>query len=162
MNKKSNSFASFSVVQDKGRDRQPSEVNETNVKERMIPAILDFLEQSADIFGRYPDIDLYADGAIISVDADYRSYGIGSKLFRRLIELCRERNLPVLKVCATSNFTAKICEKFGMTNIFEIAYRDVKLDDLPSYNIAEPHTHARNYCLDLRKSIASDLWLTVS
>lgn len=116
----------------------------------MVYAMLKFMDKSANIFERYPDIDQYVDGAILSVNSAYRSCGIGSKLFNRLIELCRERDLFILKVFASSIFTAKICEKMGMTNIFEIAYSDAKLDNMPAFNIAEPHTHAFDYCLDLR------------
>lgn len=117
---------------------------------RTVNGVLNFMEQEADIFGRYPEIDHYIDGAILSVDGNYRSYGIGSKLFTALIELCRERNVPVLKVFCSSTFTARICEKFGLVNIFEIAYSDIKLDGLPSLNVPEPHTTARDYCIDLR------------
>lgn len=118
---------------------------------KIIEGILKFMEDSADIFGRYPDIDRYVEGCILSVHSGYRSYGIGSKLFRALFDLCREHN-AVLKVFCSSIFTAKICEKFGMELIFAIPYADVRLGNLPRLNVPEPHTIGRDFCIDLRNS----------
>lgn len=122
----------------------------TSKKWRMFLALIQFMDDAADIFGRYPEIDYCVSGGTLSVDPDYRSCGIGTKLFGRLVEMCSGRNLPMLEVYCTSLFTAKICEKFAMNKITEIAYRDIKLHNFPTLNIPEPHTHARNYILDLR------------
>lgn len=108
------------------------------------------MEVSANIFGHNLDVNTYVDGTILSVDSNYRSYGIGSKLFTALIALCKERNVPILKVFCSSSFTARICEKFGLKNTFEIPYRDIKLNNLPSADVPEPHSIARVYCLDFR------------
>lgn len=108
------------------------------------------MDESANIFGYNPDVETYVDGAILSVDSNYRSFGIGSKLFEALIALCRDRNVPILKVFCSSTFTARICEKFGLTKTFDIPYRDIKLDNLPTADIPEPHSIARVYCLDFR------------
>lgn len=118
---------------------------------RIINGIVGYMDQAANIFGDHPDIDSYVDGVILSVDKNYRSHGIGSKLFTALIALCRERNVPILKTFCSSFYTSKICEKFGMKKVFDIPYRDIQLDNLPSIDIAEPHSIARVYTLDFRQ-----------
>lgn len=118
---------------------------------RLIYGILNFMEQKADIFSRYSDIQRYVDGATLSVDPNYRSHGIATQMFQRLIELCKEKELPVLKVFCSSLYTAKLCERLGMTKVYETPFADVKLDGLPPFDVWEPHTFARNYSIDLRK-----------
>lgn len=117
---------------------------------RIFVALIEFMGDAADIFGRYPEIDYYVSGGTMSVDPAYRSLGIGFKMFHRLIELIRKQNLPMLKVFCTSLFTAKICEKLQMEKITEIPFSDIQLNNLPRFNVPEPHTHGFNYMLDLR------------
>lgn len=112
------------------------------------------MKASVNIFRYYPDVETYVDGAVLSVDRKYRSHGIGSKLFTALIALCKERNVPILKVVCSSSFTARICERLGLKKIFEIPYREMKLDDLPTLDIPEPHSIASVYCLDFRREVA--------
>lgn len=123
---------------------------------RTVNGILKHMNDASDIFKNNPDINCFIDGAILSVDNKYYSHGIGTKLFSGLFEKCKELNVPILKVMCSNLYTAKICAKFGLRIIYEIPYRDIQLENLPSVDVPEPHSIARVYCYDFR-SIINDL-----
>lgn len=119
-------------------------------KLRIVDGILKFMDNSVDLFGSYPEINCYVDAAILSVDTAYRGRGVGFKLFNGLIQLCKEKDIPFLKVFCSSSFTSRICEKLGLELVYQINYRDIPLENLTAPDIKEPHSIARVFTSDLR------------
>lgn len=109
------------------------------------------MDEITNLHEKYPEIDCYVDGAILSVNDAFRGQGIGLKLCSALVELCKKNNVPFIKVFCSSKFTAKICEKVGFKKTYEIPFRDIQLNDgLVAPDVPEPHSIARAYVGDLR------------
>lgn len=123
---------------------------EKQKKIRIMDGILEHMDQSADIFSNHSDIDCYVDATILSVNSEYRGHGIGSKLFNGLIDLCKTRNIPYMKVFCSSTFTSRICEKLGMKLVHQIHYRDIPMGDMTAPDVPEPHSIGRVFTCDLR------------
>lgn len=116
----------------------------------IVNGILKFMEEAVNVFHHHPEIECYVDGTILSVDSGYRGCGIGVNLFNGLIDLCRKKDIPIIEVFCSSTFTGKICAKLDFTLAYQIPYRDIQLDDLPSIDVPEPHSVAHSYIYDLR------------
>lgn len=106
------------------------------------------MDKSANVFGRFPNINSYAEAAFLSVDCQYRFHGIGSKLCTTAFNKYKEQNIPLVKALCSSRYSGKICERYGMKKIFSIPFSDMKLGDLPSLNIPPPHSIANVYCVE--------------
>ena len=108
-------------------------------------SICDYNENHFNVFEKHPEFEHYVDGTILSVGSKYRGCGIASKLMNGLLDLCKERNIPAVRVFASNNATSIICKKHDFENAFEIPYNQIVLDieDPPTLNVPEPHNYLR-------------------
>lgn len=105
---------------------------------------MEYIESQFDVFKRYPDIDTYLDGMILSVDASYRGCGIANRLALAGLDFMQQNYIKTYHIVCSSHFAARVFEKVGFTVAFELQYLDYVDENgenplLP----AKPHVSAK-------------------
>lgn len=89
---------------------------------------------------------------IVSVHKDRLREGIASRLFEFCIENGRAKNFPVISVDATSFFTSKIAEKFGMSCLSTVTYDEYnKHIGKQLFVASKPHSDIRTFAMFLNE-----------
>lgn len=96
-----------------------------------------------DLFVRYPQYEHAVDCKIMSVNDAYRGVGIAKALTQRTVEYMLEQDLHLLHMMCSSHYSALVCERLGMEEIYRLAYSDYLVDGRQPLNPAEPHTTCR-------------------
>lgn len=105
---------------------------------------MDFIDTKFDVFTLYPEIDSFVDGKILSVDPKYRGHGIAGKLTDMTIDYLSKNQIQLLHVLCTSHFSARVCEKSGFTEVFNLPFSDFCDDEGKQILCPEkPHVAAR-------------------
>ncbi|KAG5879467.1 Dopamine N-acetyltransferase, partial [Gonioctena quinquepunctata] len=110
-----------------------------NVPYQRIFGLLLNVNKELDLFTKY-NVDGIFDLRILSVDNKYRGRGLAKELFARSEKIAQENGLELIKVDATSFFTQKVCENFGLTTSKSVRYADY-LDENghKMYDTKAPH-----------------------
>ncbi|XP_065350006.1 uncharacterized protein LOC135945972 isoform X1 [Cloeon dipterum] len=89
-----------------------------------------FFETGAlfDVFERY-GVDLYLDGAGMSVALEWRGKGIGGMMLEARSNLCKELGIPLTKTVFTSIQSQKVAIKGGFELLGELIYAEIKKED---------------------------------
>lgn len=105
--------------------------------------MFEYVEHNFNVFDLYPNIDRYMDGKILSVNSNYRGYGIAGKLTERTVQYMRANNIPVIHVMCSSHFSARVCEKLNFQTVYELPFVDYVVDGENPIVPAAPHTAIR-------------------
>lgn len=96
-----------------------------------------------DLFAHYPQFDRALDGKIMSVNEAYRGVGICKELTRHTIEYMLSQGIRLYHVMCTSHYSALVCERMGLEEIFRLNYRDYLVNGRQALRPAEPHEACR-------------------
>ncbi|CAG9823042.1 unnamed protein product [Phaedon cochleariae] len=101
--------------------------------------LLNTTNKELDLFSKY-GVDKIFDLRILSVDNKYRGRGLAKELFARSELIAEENDFKLLKVDATSLFTQRICESFGLTVEKTVRYHDFHDENgRKIYDTESPH-----------------------
>ncbi|KAF5302793.1 hypothetical protein FQA39_LY01973 [Lamprigera yunnana] len=108
---------------------------------RLIFGLLHNVNHDLKLFETYK-VDQIFELRILSVASNYRGRGLAKELFMRSEIIAEEYGFKVIKVDATSLFTQKICENFGLKAVKSVVYKDFK-DEKGKllYNTKSPHDY---------------------
>lgn len=105
---------------------------------------MDLIDSKFDLFALYPDIDCFVDGKILSVDPNYRGLGIAGHLTDKTIAYLKENRIEIFHILCTSHFSARVCEKQGFAEVFQLPFTDYVDGDGNQVLCPEkPHVAAR-------------------
>ncbi|CAH2006044.1 unnamed protein product [Acanthoscelides obtectus] len=103
--------------------------------------LLNNVNKQVDLFSKY-NVDKIFDLRILSVDAQFRGRGVAKELFSRSEIIAEEYGFQLMKVDATSLFTQKVCESFGLEVEKAERYGDFKdKDGKKIYDTKPPHDY---------------------
>jgi arylalkylamine N-acetyltransferase len=111
---------------------------------------MDHIDSKFNLFDLHPDIKAFIDGKILSVDPQYRGFGIAGKLTDKTIEFMRENNFKIFHVLCTSHFSARVLEKMNFTEVFRLQYEDFVLDGEQVLCPEKPHVAARIFVKEVK------------
>lgn len=100
---------------------------------------MEYIDHRYSTFDLYPDIDKFLDAKILSVNSNYRGYGIAGKLMEHTMNYMRENQITVIQVLCSSHFSARVCEKMGFKKVFTLPFIDYKVNGENPILPAEPH-----------------------
>lgn len=96
-----------------------------------------------DLFAQYPQFERALDCKIMSVNDAYRGVGIANALTQRTIECMLAQDLHLFHCMCSSHYSALVCKRLGMDEIYRLAYADYLVDGRQPLSPAEPHTTCR-------------------
>ncbi|XP_031625920.1 dopamine N-acetyltransferase-like [Contarinia nasturtii] len=108
-------------------------------KFKKILMLFDYIDEQFNTFKLYPDIATYLDVAILSVNANYRGYGVAGMLMEKTLKYMRENEIKVVRVLCTSFYSARVCEKTGFKKVYNLPYADYKVDGVTVFKPEKPH-----------------------
>lgn len=108
-------------------------------KFKKILTLMEYIDAHFSLFNLYPDINSYLDAKILSVNSNYRGYGIAGKLMERTIQYMRENDLNVVHVMCSSYFSARVCEKMNFRKVYELPFVDYVVDGENPIQPEAPH-----------------------
>nr|CAH7738114.1 unnamed protein product [Callosobruchus chinensis] len=118
--------------------------------------LLNNVNKEVDLFSKY-NVDRIFDLRILSVDARFRGRGVAKELFSRSEILAEEYGFKLMKVDATSLFTQKVCESFGLKVVKSVRYGDFKDDDGKKiYDTQPPHDYYKLMVKELTGKRSTD------
>lgn len=84
---------------------------------------------------------------ILSMDPEFRGRGIGKVLVEESMKIAQSRGFEVMKMCCTSEFTAKIARSLGWEEFYRLAYKDYGKLSGSEYVMkpTPPHDHIYYY-----------------
>ncbi|XP_058820401.1 arylalkylamine N-acetyltransferase 1 isoform X2 [Topomyia yanbarensis] len=112
-------------------------------KFKMIMALMDYVDERFNIFDLHKDIDRLLDVKIMSVDTRYRGMGIAGKLTDRTMECVKEKNIKLVHVLCSSHYSARVMEKMGFEEVYNLPYQDYLVNGEQVLNPEKPHTAVR-------------------
>ncbi|ALC40789.1 Dat, partial [Drosophila busckii] len=121
-------------------------------KFKKILSLMDHVEDQFNIFDLYPSENVILDGKIISVDTNYRGLGIAGRLTERAYEYMREQHINVYHVLCSSHYSARVMEKLGFHEVFEMKFADYKPQGEVVFKPAQPHVGVRILVKELEQS----------
>lgn len=88
---------------------------------------------------------------ILSMNPEYRGRGIAKRLTEESMKIAKSRGFEVMKMCCTSEFTAKIARSLGWQEFYRLAYKDYGKVSSSQYVLkaAPPHEHIYYYITHL-------------
>lgn len=114
-------------------------------KFKTILSLMDHIESNFNFFDLYPEYDTALDGRILSVNEKYRGLGIAGALTRRTIEYMQENKIPLYHILCSSHFSAKVCERLGFKQLYQLPYLDYLVNGENPLKPAPPHLAATVY-----------------
>lgn len=100
---------------------------------------MEYIDHRYSTFNLYPDIDKVLDAKILSVNSNYRGYGIAGKLMEKTMQYMRENEIKVIQVLCSSHFSARVCEKMGFKKVYILPFIDYIVNGENPILPAEPH-----------------------
>lgn len=100
---------------------------------------MEYVDQHYSTFNLYPEIGEFLDAKILSINSNYRGYGIAGKLMERTIQYMREHQIKVLQMLCSSHYSARVCEKLGFKKVYVLPFADYKVNGENPILPAEPH-----------------------
>ncbi|XP_055920546.1 arylalkylamine N-acetyltransferase 1 isoform X2 [Eupeodes corollae] len=140
------------------RRPKPDEKHESAAKSckhpkfKKILSLMDYIDEDFNIFDVFPDTDIILDGKIVSVNTNYRGLGIAGRLTEKVLEYMRENSIPVMHVLCTSHFSARVMEKLGFHEVYQLPFENFKINGEVVLRPAKPHVAARILAKEISKS----------
>ncbi|EDW85661.1 uncharacterized protein Dwil_GK23036, isoform A [Drosophila willistoni] len=119
-------------------------------KFKKILTLFDHLDTQFSIFDLYPNENLILDGKILSVDTNYRGLGIAGRLTQRAYEYMQENKINVYHVLCSSHFSARVMEKLGFHEVFNMKFSDYKPNGQVVFKPDLPHVAMRTMIKELQ------------
>lgn len=132
-------------VKPAGAEPESHAAHTQHEKLKKIMQMMDFENTKFDMFAIYPQIDRFIEGKILAVDPAYRGQGIAGKLTEKIIsKMTVERIASIIYVHCSSQFAARVCEKQGFREVFNLKYADY-VDEAGKqvFNPPQPHVAVR-------------------
>ncbi|XP_044756773.1 uncharacterized protein LOC123315227 isoform X1 [Coccinella septempunctata] len=108
-----------------------------------------FLERAPNIFDKYKVHEVF-EIANLGVAENSQNLGIATRLVKESKNIAASKGFSILRVDATSFYTARICEKLNMESILEIPYDSyLDADRQPVFKVPKPHTGVKVYIMKL-------------
>lgn len=124
--------------------KPPSQKIPTENYDRMMD-FLALLGVRAEVFRKF-NVDTSMHSMMLCVDKKYRGQGVGLKLYDENMKLARALGYPLYVCDCTSLFSAKLCEKLGMTKVLEMNYNEYCDENGNAiFHKVPPHDMARVY-----------------
>lgn len=101
---------------------------------------MEYIDERFSIFNLYPDIDKFLDAKILTVNSNYRGYGIAGKLMEHTMQYMRDNKIQVIQVLCSSHYSARVCEKMGFKKVYVLPFIDYVVDGENPILPAAPHT----------------------
>ncbi|XP_058455711.1 arylalkylamine N-acetyltransferase 1 isoform X2 [Malaya genurostris] len=112
-------------------------------KFKKIMALMDYVDEQFNIFDLHQDVDQMLDIKIMSVDNRYRGMGIAGKLTDRTMECVKERNIKLVHVLCSSHYSARVMEKMGFEEVYNLPYQDYLVNGEQVFDPEKPHAAVR-------------------
>lgn len=100
---------------------------------------MEYIDTQYSTFNLYPDIDKFLDAKILSVNENYRGYGVAGKLMEATMQYMRDNKITVIQVLCSSYYSARVCEKMGFKKVYVLPFVDYKVDGVNPILPPEPH-----------------------
>lgn len=124
--------------------KPPSKQIPTENFDRMMD-FLALLGVRANVFEKF-NVDKSMHSMMLCVDKSYRGQGIGLKLYEENMKLAKSLGYTLYVCDCTSLFSAKLCEKLGMTKVLEMNYNEYcDANGNAIFHKVPPHDMARVY-----------------
>ncbi|KAJ3628158.1 hypothetical protein MTP99_015483 [Tenebrio molitor] len=128
------------------KDSLACKVND--VKSRQLLHFYAYMQRVPDLWRKY-GVQKIFELAYLFVRKDERGKGIAQNLARDSRILAADCGFPLVRLDATSYYSAKLCEKMKMKLVAEIPYCSyVGADQKPIFNPPEPHKSVKIYIDD--------------
>ncbi|XP_055682788.1 arylalkylamine N-acetyltransferase 1-like [Lutzomyia longipalpis] len=101
------------------------------------------LEHQCGIFERFPEIERYVDGRIMSVSSQARGLGIAGRLVEETLSHMGKENLPLIYIQCSSFYSARVLEKLNFEEILSLRYEDYRLEGKPVFTPEKPHENIK-------------------
>lgn len=116
-----------------------------NRKWSEILLLVGHISQCANIFQRYnvnKSLQIHA----ISVDAAYRGKSIGTNLMKKIFDVGKSLEFPIVSIDCTSVFSIKMAERLGMDCVNIQAFEDFRdIKGRQMFNPPPPNTHIKSF-----------------
>lgn len=130
----------FEVVED---------VKVNNPKLNMIFKLLDCVEAEADIFRKFPEVDVILSVNIISVSSKWRGRGVAQELLSETRKFAKQLGVHLIEVECTSYFSTRLMKKLGYKSIHAKKYADYVENGKPVFTPEHPHSEVNVMVLSL-------------
>lgn len=107
--------------------------------------MIQYVATQFNLFEHYPQFQRALEGKIMSVNGAYRGAGIAKELTRRTIEYMISQDVHLFHVMCTSHFSALVCDRLGMNEIYTLNYLDYVVNGRHPLQPAKPHGYCRLY-----------------
>lgn len=101
---------------------------------------MEYIDQQFSAFDLHPEVDKFLDCKILTVNSNYRGYGIAGKLMEHTIQYMKEHKITLVHVLCSSHFSARVCEKMGFKKVYVLPFADYVVDGENPILPAAPHT----------------------
>lgn len=97
------------------------------------------LDRKVNLSQRYPELNEYAEGKVLSVDEKYRGMGIAGQLINRTLEEMEKRNIALIVIQCSSLYSARVMARLGFELVAAIYYKDFHLEGRQAISPKPPH-----------------------
>lgn len=127
-------------------DEQLEAFDEMDEKMELLGGCLDelHLHLRPEIFKKF-QIDEYLEGVNLSVLPSYAGLGIAGKLTEAVEERARELHIPMVYVCCSSEYTARVVQKRDYQLIHTLPYEEYLKGGKRVFNTTAPHEAIKCY-----------------
>lgn len=101
---------------------------------------MEYIDERYSTFNLYRDIDTFLDAKILTVNTNYRGYGIAGMLMERTMQYMRDNKIQVIQVFCSSHYSARVCEKMGFKKVFVQPFIDYVVNGENPILPEAPHT----------------------
>lgn len=101
---------------------------------------MEYIDERFSMFDLYPGIDKFLDAKILTVNTNYRGYGIAGKLMEHTMQYMRDNKIQVIQVLCSSHYSARVCEKMGFKKVYVLPFADYKVNGENPILPPAPHT----------------------
>jgi len=126
VDKATSKIAGVRITSINKKDDHPELPTFKSAKTGPIVGVLMKLSDDAKIFERYPELDQYTEFVMVSVDKEYRGFGLATEIYDRAFKMLNSMNFPLIKCVFSSPYTQKIARKRGFYEIGKINFLDWK------------------------------------
>ncbi|CAG7824551.1 unnamed protein product [Allacma fusca] len=116
LDSETNEIAGVRITLDHHKDFDWSVYNMKSWQALNILTILGMVEDKANIYEEF-NIDRYADWFLVSVDKKYRGRRLAQELYKRSINLAKEKGLPLVKCIFSSPYSRKAGANLGFQEL---------------------------------------------